>query len=232
MGKAWLRLVLFDIDGTLLLSGNLIRKVFGESFEAVTGIRAGLDGIFFAGNTDRAIFRQVMEKAGLRGDFDRLFLLFSRRFADRLREVYPAGDGPVLLPGALPLLRALKRRGFALAVATGNLRETALVKLQRFGLDRFFPAGGFGDAVESRVDVFRAALESARAHYGWAAGARGTWVVGDTPADIRGAREIGATPIAVATGPVPRADLEAAGPETLLPDLKDTRRVLSLLKET
>ena len=76
-------------------------------------------------------------------------------------------------------------------VGTGNVRESAMIKLGRFGLERFFPAGGFGDRHEDRTAVFREAIESAREHYGWAAGARSVWVVGDTAVDVYAAHSRG-----------------------------------------
>lgn len=230
--KNHLTLVLFDIDGTLLLSGPVIRTTFREIFQEVCGGDAYLDGIRFAGNTDRGIFRSVMAQNGVKGDFNRKFDRFAKRFGKRMGEIYPKVEGPRLMRGVLPLLRALHRAGTALAVGTGNLEATARVKLARFGLDRYFPVGGFGDDHEKRSQVFRSAIEAARKHYGWAAGARSTWVIGDTVQDVMAAREVGARSIAVATGPVSGKDLAGSGADLILPDLSDTRRVLSILQDT
>lgn len=228
MSKASLNLIIFDIDGTLLLSGNVAKEAFRRAFEAVTGAAGDLNGVRFAGNTDRSILRQMLAKCGRETDLDRLFEPFVRDFVRRLRLEFPRAEGPHLLPGVLPLLRALQRSGTPLAVGTGNVRESALVKLGRFGLDRFFPVGGFGDRHENRVDVFREAIESARAHYGWAVGARSVWVVGDTAADVHAARAVGARSIAVATGPVPPEELSSCGADRVVPDLSDTRKIVEI----
>jgi phosphoglycolate phosphatase-like HAD superfamily hydrolase len=229
MDKASLKLILFDIDGTLLLSGRVVKDAFLGAFDAVTGEAGDLDGVRFAGNTDRSILRQVLVRHRREDDLDKLFGPFVRNFVDRLRVAFPRAEGPYLLPGVLPLLRALERAGFALAVGTGNVRASAMIKLGRFGLERFFPAGGFGDRHEDRTAVFREAIESAREHYGWAAGARSVWVVGDTAADVYAAHAVGARAIAVATGPVPPGELASCGADRVVPDLSDTREIVDFI---
>jgi phosphoglycolate phosphatase-like HAD superfamily hydrolase len=231
MEKASLKLILFDIDGTLLLSGRVVKDAFLRAFDEITGETGDLDGVRFAGKTDRSILRQMLARLGREGDLEKLFGPFVRNFVDRLRVTFPRAEGPYLLPGVLPLLRALDRAGFALAVGTGNVRESAMIKLGRFGLDRFFPAGGFGDRHEDRTAVFREAIESARAHYGWAAGAQSVWVVGDTAADVYSAQAVGARALAVGTGPVPSEELVSCGADRVVADLSATWEIIDFIRK-
>ena len=94
---------------------------------------------------------------------------------------------------------------------------------------KYFPVGGFGDRCETRAEVFREAIRKAGEHYGWDESPGKTWVVGDTPADIQAARECGIRVLAVATGPHPVEELERLFPDAVLPDLRNTAEVVSIL---
>ena len=214
-----MRLLIFDIDGTLLLNGPITARLFGESFAHVVGREPERDSVRFHGNTDRAIFRRML---GPEADgFDELFPLFAAEFTRRMREHYPAAEGPYVLPGAHELVEALGDRGdVALALGTGNVRETAYVKLARFGLDRRFPVGGFGGDHEVRADLVRAAITDARAHYDVDFDPATTWVIGDTVNDVEAAHAAGCRVMAVMTGP--HRETELAGADRIVADLSDT----------
>ena len=117
--------------------------------------------------------------------------------------------------------------GAALALGTGNVRDTAYVKLQRFGLDDYFPVGGFGGDHEMRADLVRHALDEARAHYGYDFDPADTWVIGDTAADVHAAQATGCRVMAVMTGPHREAELAAA--DLIVHDLGATRERLEQL---
>ena len=117
--------------------------------------------------------------------------------------------------------------GAALALGTGNVRETAYTKLQRFGLDTYFPVGGFGGDHEKRADLVRAALADARAHYDVDFDPADTWVIGDTSADVAAARDAGCRVMAVMTGPHREAEL--SGADVVVEDLAATGERLGQL---
>jgi phosphoglycolate phosphatase-like HAD superfamily hydrolase len=117
-----------------------------------------------------------------------------------------------------------------MGLLTGNLREGAQIKLQHFGLERYFSFGGFGDVHPDRDDVAQSALDAARAALDGQSGDEQIWVFGDTPLDIRCARAIGARVLAVNTGVDSRDELERACPDVLLDDLSDTQQVLEIVE--
>lgn len=227
------RLLIFDIDGTLLLNGPVARDAFAAAFQEVTGRPARHQHVPFGGMTDRGIFRALWNAAELApagNGFEAQFAAFAARFTARLAASYPDAEGPYVLPGARALVEAAAvRPDAALALGTGNIRETATIKLRRFGLDGFFRAGGFGGDHEDRSDVVRTALRSAREQLGFRGAPGDAWVIGDTLQDVVAARAAGTRVLAVGSGFTPLAQLQQSGADAVLPDLLDTPRVLELL---
>ena len=220
-----MRLLVFDIDGTIMLNGPVAGQLFVESFKRVVG-RPPVDGVHFHGNTDRGIFRAMLDG---KGDFDALYRVFAAEFSRRMRAEYAASEGPYVLDGARELIDSLHTHdGAALALGTGNVRETAYTKLRRFGLDEYFPVGGFGGDHEIRADLVRAAVVDARAHYDVDFDPADTWVIGDTAADVAAARANGCRVMAVMTGP--HRESELSGADLIVEDLGATaERVGQLL---
>lgn len=222
------RLIVFDVDGTLLLNGRIAADTFVESFEAVTGRPPAAETPRFQGRTDRAIYRSLLGDAVGVCAFEEGFGRFAETFRERLAERYPRVEGPRLLPGVRALIEALHAHPqAALALGTGNLRPVAYLKLARFGLDRFFPAGGFGGEHEERSAVVEAAFVEAERHYRCTFPRAAGWVVGDTVHDVNAAHAVGCRALAVQTGAKDPGDLDGA--DVVMPDLRDTRAVLACL---
>lgn len=220
-------LTIFDVDGTLLLNGDAARVAFLRAFHETTGVDAHPMGVKFAGMTDRGIVRVMLDHFGVEGDYEQRFQAFAGRFTELMREGYAGFEGPTLLPGVRELIEQLSRRDeAALALGTGNIRETAYIKLSRFGLDHHFKAGGFGGEHEDRAKMVEAAMDEAARVYGWEGEA---WVIGDTPRDIAAARGAGAKVLAVATGMIGLDELKSHEPDALFEDLLDTQEVLRTL---
>ncbi|MFH0882847.1 MAG: HAD hydrolase-like protein [bacterium] len=220
-------LVIFDVDGTLLLNRRAVRDVFLQAFLEITGADGNRAKPQFAGMTDRGIFRTMLEEAGVTGDFESLYTDWEQRFTDLLEFSYATHPDPYLLPGVMELVEDLAGRPeIGLALGTGNTRRSCAIKLARFGLDRYFPVGGFGGDYENRVDLIRAAMREGKRHYGWSGEA---WVIGDTDKDVEAARGAGAKVIAVNTGIVDSAELIEAKPDAILDDLTDRRAFLRIL---
>jgi phosphoglycolate phosphatase len=223
------KLVLWDVDFTLVDTTGQGRKAFDQAFEAVVGHPPG-DMVPFAGYTDHQIAVAMLEKVGHddQAGVPRMLEELGTALAARADEIRSTGRA---LPGAREALEALAgREGVVSSLLTGNIEANAALKLAAFGLDSLvdLEVGGYGsDPHESRGDLVAVARERAAEKYG--AEVVDTVLVGDTPRDISAAREGGARAVAVATGPYDVDALRKAGADQVLEDLRDTPRVLAAL---
>ncbi len=227
-----MKLILFDIDGTLLHSGGAGKDAMIRAFEEVFGVRDGFAGIHMSGKTDPGILREALEQAGLRWDEEAVGRFKKRYFeliGEELRKPRPSQK---LMPGVRQLLDTLKaRRDVVLGLLTGNWRESGLVKLAHFGIDGFFEIGAFSDDSENREELLPFALERLRSRRGVELGPRDVWLVGDTPRDVACGIVHGAHVLGVGTGRYTEEELLRAGATRTVPDLSNTRRVVELLTE-
>jgi phosphoglycolate phosphatase len=218
-----LRLVLFDIDGTLLTARRVFRAALGEALRACFGTEGPIESFEFSGKTDPQIVRELMRGAGLderridSGLADALGA-YEARLLSRLD-----GDAVSLKPGVIPLLERLAAddRG-RLALLTGNLEPCAWAKLELAGIRAFFAFGAFGSDDEDRYNLAKIALERGRRHLGYPFRGNDLVIVGDSVHDVRCGRSIGVRAVAVATGATGRDRLQAEGPDALLDDFRDT----------
>jgi phosphoglycolate phosphatase-like HAD superfamily hydrolase len=215
------RLILFDVDGTLVECGRQVRPLFGEVLVEVFGTTGDIDGYDFAGKVDPQIVLDLMAGAGLeRPAVEAELPRFRALYLERLDRCLARG-GIRLLPAVGELLERLAGRSgdAALGLLTGNWEPGARTKLAPFDLNRFFPFGAYGcDAVE-RSALPPVALARAARATGRRFAPEETLIVGDSVHDIRCARAHGIRCLAVATGRTPAAVLAAAGPDWLVPDL-------------
>jgi phosphoglycolate phosphatase len=214
-------LVLWDVDGTLVDTAGHGRHAFEEAFEAEIGHRP--ERIEMAGRTDHQIALAMLENRP-----ERLPAVLGR-LAESLahrREAIRREGRP--FPGAPQALEALHGRdGVVQSLLTGNIESNAALKVSAFGLDRWldFEVGAYGsDPHEARSDLVAVARERAAAKYGEPTGAV---LIGDTPLDVRAAREADARAVAVATGFGRLEELRASQPDALLSDLRDTAAVVA-----
>lgn len=222
------RLLLWDIDGTLLNTGragvhaliNRVRERFGADDD--------LSDIEFAGRTDRAIIRDILAKYG-RGTTDDEIRAFAEGYLVRLRNELPRRDGEVL-PGVRKLLLHLKSQPFiVLGLLTGNFERGARMKLEHYGLWDFFEFGAFADDHHDRNELGAFAHRRAQEKHGHEFDAADIDVIGDTGHDIACGKAFGARTVAVATGTWSRERLEQCRPDFLLDDLSDLQRVVQQL---
>lgn len=217
------RLLLFDVDGTLVNAGGAGRRAVERALRLHVGeldrslVRLRLDGM-----TDRLIVREVLRALGRPFDDD----LCDRVLGDYVRflreEIH--GPGYRVLPGVAALLRALRNRGAVMALCTGNVEEGARVKLARGGLDGYFGWGeeaicGFAADGEAREHIVEAALRRAARRLGRPVRPGEALIIGDTPRDVEAAHRTGAAVLAVATGRFSVEELAACAPGRVLPDL-------------
>jgi phosphoglycolate phosphatase-like HAD superfamily hydrolase len=225
--------VLFDIDGTLVLTSRAGVRGMNRAFLELHGIPDALDDIPIAGRTDRAIVTDAMRHHSVTPDDARLKSLHDRYIENlrvEIRRPIPSHPSGVL-PGVIELLDALANEPETVtALLTGNFQQGAAVKLGHFNLWERFPFGAFGDEHTDRRALVPIAL--ARAEQ---AGVRTTAdrvvVIGDTPHDIDCARANGARAIGVATGPFSRQALLNAGAGLAIETLETSDQVLAWLRE-
>ena len=224
-------LILFDIDGTLALTGRAGMRAMNRACQAIVRDEDAMTGVTFAGRTDWSILDDIVRKYGRTLDAALLDRLRRDYVAHLIEEIERPGTGVKdVMPGIRELLEALQRRDdVALALVTGNFMEGARIKLEYFDLWKYFPCGAFGGDSPNRNDLVPIAM--ARARDCGIADVRPTEVivVGDTPNDVECALVAGATPVAVATGGYSVDQLRAAGAEIVFRDLSDTGAFLELL---
>jgi phosphoglycolate phosphatase-like HAD superfamily hydrolase len=225
------RLFLFDIDGTLLLSGGAGVRAMTRAFEQVFGVIDAFASSDIAGRTDTFILSNAMRAAGISDTSEN-----HRRFREAYIEILateidaPSSRPRGLMPGIMPLLHALGRQdGSELALLTGNFEAAAYLKLGAFGIADFFPWGAFGEESAERAQLARVAMRRAEERAIPAQVRDRAVVIGDTPHDVDCARAIGARVLAVATGSYSVEQLTAATADIVLPDLSDTDQVIELL---
>jgi phosphoglycolate phosphatase-like HAD superfamily hydrolase len=222
-------IVLFDVDGTLVLTGRAGLRGMTSAFSRLYGSPGALAGIPVAGRTDRAIVSDALRAAGLAVTPEEILRLRDAYIADLQVEMgRPVADFSGVLPGVTALLEELEALpGVSVGLLTGNFEAGARIKLGHFDLWDRFPYGAFGDDHDDRTALVPVALARARAAGIAETPADRVVVVGDTPLDIACARAHGARVVAVATGSYSSDDLRAAGADVVVETLVDARALLS-----
>lgn len=228
------RLILFDIDGTLLATDGAGRRAFERCLRRFFGRTGPIDRYDFHGKTDPQIVYELLGYEGVaRSEVEIALPDFWRAYPAALAEelsVSHRSGGVRLLPGVGALLDHLQSRdGLVLALLTGNVEEGARLKLGAVGLDGVFRFGAFGSDSPVRTELPAVALRRALEHTGRSFEGRDVVVVGDTPDDVACARVAGAFGVAVATGRHGVAALEAAGADAVLESFSDLDRSIRAL---
>lgn len=223
------RLVLFDIDGTLISCGSQVGRLFLSVLEQTFGTHGDTGACNFAGKTDPRIVHDLLSTAGLdRKEIETGLPAFRSRYLPLLEQQLDV-RGMKLFAGVRELLGTLGARAdTTLGLVTGNWRRGARAKLERFDLNRYFAFGAFGDDGIDRNDLPPIAIERARSATGWEYRRDRVWIVGDTPADVECGKAHGLGVLAVATGHWGRRELEVAGADRVVGSLAE-RGVCSVL---
>jgi len=214
------KLVLFDIDGTLVHSGGQAKPVFARAMVEAFGSAGPIDSYDFSGKTDGRIVVDLALAAGIAEAtvHERLPAL-RERYVRELATAFDPGRARVL-PGIAALLDALAARDdVVVGLLTGNWRGGAEVKLGAVGLWERFPFGSFGDDGLDRRELPPVALARAGEHAGRAFRPEDTVIVGDSPLDVDCARAHGISCLAVATGWTAASTLAAEGATWVVEDL-------------
>lgn len=226
------KLILFDIDGTLVLSGGVAINVMIESISEISGTPVSWNIRDFVGNTDQNIIRTLLHRNGMNevliADLmDSILEKYVQQLATRLNK-----DGVVkILDGVEILLQKLKAdEQFSLGLLTGNILEGAQIKLSKNGLFEYFPIGAFGNDALKREQLPPFAIQRAEKYYGHFYDRNDIWIVGDSINDIRCAHSNHIRCLAVASGHTKLEELELYHPDALVPDLIVTRAIMEILK--
>ncbi len=225
------KLVLFDIDGTLLDPAGVGRRAMLAAMERVFGTTGPADGYRMAGKVDTQIVTELLRAAGLDDARIRTTLpTYWAHYVAELRRII--GEHPVrVLPGVRALLERLREHPqVVLGLLTGNIRAAAWIKLAAVSLAEYFDEmGAFGDEAHSRPELPVIAARRAAERFGKEFRGKDIVIVGDTPADIQCGQTVGAKTIAVATGPYSCETLRQHNPDYCFPDLQDTEAVLAAI---
>jgi len=222
------KVLLFDIDATLLLSGNAGGRALNRVFLELYGVPDAFDHIHPHGKTDPMIFREMLDAWRPDVPPGPEVARMGERYLGYLEEELEDSPGFRIMPGVTQLLEALSSvPTLVLGLATGNLERGAWLKLRRGGLEPYFRFGGFGSDAEDRTELVRIAVERAESHLGRrVVPAEDVYVIGDTPRDIRCGKEAGARTVAVATGTTGVEELARHGPDHVFRDFSDVEQAV------
>jgi phosphoglycolate phosphatase-like HAD superfamily hydrolase len=208
--------VLFDIDGTLLVTGGAGAVAWQRAFEECYGVEANIEEHTDAGMTDPEIaaivFRQVLAREGTQTERAKAIGVYLRHLPDAVAE----SSGYRVMPGVEKLLDELIDAGVLLGLVTGNIEAAAHIKLSRGRLNRFFSFGGYGSDSADRIEVTRAALQRGELVSGGTISDGACIAVGDTPRDVKAGHGAGIKVVGVATGAYSVDALRKAGADWAL----------------
>lgn len=227
-----MKIPLFDVDGTLFKTGGKLHSdAFTHAFKTVFGISATKDDAGIPeGRVDNQIIMEVMSFHGVKQSVIKKKV----KLATALMGEYFIGHknqaSPQILPGVKDLLSKLRKKGFSIGVLTGNVETIAWTKIEVAGLRDYFDFGAFGDKVLKRVDLVDYAQRNAEKILGRKINKRDLIIIGDTPRDIKCARDAGIKVIAVSTGIYSFEELEKEKPDLLVHSLEEQKEVTNFLK--
>jgi len=222
------KLILFDIDGTLIRGSKAHHDSFSAAFKKVFGVDIEIEGINPAGKTDRRIIFEALKKKGIkRKDIEKNFNKIRKVMVDYFKRNLKHDPYLKLIPNSKKLVRELAK-GNILGIITGNLREIAELKLKKVGLLKYFKVIGSGENSENRNYVLKKTIELAEKKFKTKFSKDQIFIIGDTPKDIEG-KKFGRV-IAVCTGPYKHKILKKYKPDFIFKDFSRIDRILEILK--
>ncbi len=224
-------LVLFDIDGTLLTSRGLSRRVFKEiMLRRFPHFENGFD-LRYSGMTDPQIVETILDMNHYPSDkLSQQVARILTEFVDRLCSEIEQGALPELLPGVQPFIDfCLQKKNCYLGLVTGNMERSAQAKLRAVDLYEAFPVGAFGSDSKRRSDLPPIAVSRAQKYYGLQFKPEHIWIIGDSIYDVRCARAAGFRSIAVASGVTNMDELQKENPDFAVKNLKDYQSIVKWL---
>ena len=219
-GRGEISTVLFDIDGTLLVTGGAGVVAWQRAFLELYEVEANIGEHTHAGMTDpeiaEIVFREVIGRDGSEAERAGAIGVYLSHLADAVAE----SDGYRVMPGIEALLPQLVERGILVGLVTGNIEAAAHIKLARADLNRFFAFGGYGSDSRDRTELTKRALERAATVSGSPVDPATAIAVGDTPRDVKAGHGAGIRVVGVATGAYSTEELTEAGADWALPTVE------------
>ncbi len=213
--------VLFDVDGTLLLTGGAGAVAWQRAFLELYDVEANIDEHTHSGMTDpeivEIVFRQVIGRDGSAEEHERAIAAYLSHLGEAVRE----SSGYEVMPGIEEILSRLTAQGVLLGIVTGNIEPAAQIKLARADLNRFFAFGGYGSDARDRTELTRKAIERGGEVRGTPLDRAATIAVGDTPRDVVAGHGAGIRVVGVATGSYSVDQQREAGADWAIPDVTD-----------
>jgi phosphoglycolate phosphatase-like HAD superfamily hydrolase len=222
-----MRLILFDIDGTLIDSGGAGVRSLDLAFKKVFSVENGFHGISMAGKTDSQIIQEGLVKHGLSmdGNMNAVIEAYLFHLKQEIRN-----DRKHAKPGVHEILELLSPvKDIGLGLLTGNLEQGARIKLDAFNLNKYFPSGAFGSDDEDRNKLLPVAVRRFEELFDEKIAIEECIVIGDTPRDVECAHIYGAICIGVATGPYTFDELVEARADYVVKDLSDPAKLFESL---
>jgi len=225
------KLILFDVDGTLILTGGVAVGLMTEVISEVAALPISWSLSDFVGNTDQNIIHTLLHRNGIgEAGIPDMVESILQKYLDRLQAELPKDGVIKVLPGVQTLLQTLKKdQRFSLGLLTGNMLAATQIKLSVDQLFDFFPIGAFGDDALKREQLPPFAIQRAQKYYGHFFEKKDIWIIGDSVNDIRCAHSNHLKCLAVASGHTTKNELGAFHPTVLVDDLSDTNLIIKAL---
>ena len=233
-----MKVILFDIDGTLVKSeikcsdGTSLAECFDSAAKKVFNIDSDITRINkkeYAGRTDTAILLALLESYGLSrtevmGHMPELIAAYTESLKEKIKiaDIHAT-------KGAAEILESLRSKGYHMGLITGNVKETAKLKLEKVGLMGYFEFGGFGDMSEKRLDLATAAVKEAESLFKSTIPSHNIFYFGDTPNDISMGKASGFTTIILPTGTFSSEELMGYSPDYLVESLERSDDILGII---
>lgn len=224
------KLLLFDIDGTLMRTAGVGKKSFNLAFRKIFGFKDAFENIEMMGRTDPLIVEEALKKFEVEADDDQIEK-FRNLYYQILEEMIEEPHaGKRLCPGIDFLLNELEDNdNYIPGILTGNWRYSAYLKLRHFEIDGYFKTGVFADDTPNRDEMVPLAIHRVAEEFNINVSPEKIIVLGDTPRDIHAAKPHGAITIGVATGFHDIQELEEAEADYVFDDFLDYQKLLSTL---
>lgn len=223
------KLLLFDIDKTLITNATGHKAAFSKAVKEVYGIDTTVEIINYNGMTDPMIIIGVLKKVGLKETEIMLKIKdCMKAMADHFEKLKD-NDQMEILDGVPELLKGLDKRIFLIGLVTGNLEPIAWGKMKRFKINQYFKLGGFASDNSNRTELVKIAIKRAEENYNFKFD-NNVFLFGDTPQDVNAGNEAGIITVGVATGIYSTEELKEAGASFAIDNLKDMKRILTIIE--